>query len=401
MRGFIVALGLVGGCMLGPTDNEQVAHKTDALYWTGYDTDATSTVGLLGWSWTSHSYTPFGVTMHPSSGGVTPAGGVTLYPWSSSQVVPSALWHAGPGGGSCAIVRSQTTHHDGTLYDLISVDDDWADCWNADPNTQHFYANCRASDSPLAHLYTSDWAGTAVVGAHPNDWLALNTLASLLVTLNINDYTSTAYQYCNSGNPAGCPPGGAGDPETWKFYMPNGSSISAGMIGPGGTTVFSIPPVRHPPDTVYLSGMNSTTIDFRVDSGKLVFGIDFADAGPEIITNCIRDASCFLRDHHTISFMTPRAEIWMTLALVGGQVHATNISTTFSTGNTDQDSIDAGNAIAAAFTTTLTTDPTIAAAFDGAVDQAVRVAAHLNGLPIQSITLGGSTMSVAASCAPI
>jgi hypothetical protein len=394
--------------MLGPVDGEQVGSTTEPLSFSGYDTEANSLVQVQAWDFTAHALAPVGPAVRAGTSGITPAGGFTLYSWGSAQTLAPQFWHHGPGGGSCAAVSSQTTHADGGTYNMITVDGSWVDCWDADPNTADFFQNCRSAHSPLAMLYTSDW-GNVTVGAGPADWDLVNLLASSAVHITLDNFQPTAFASCSDATPAGCPQGlPAGyptDANTYKFFQPNGSSISTSMTGTPSTDTFSINPVRQDPMTIYVDNMVSRSVDFHVADGRLVFGINFTDSGPEIRMNCINNFVCAFVDGRTITFAAPRAELSFGLALVGGQVQFTDLTTTFSTGNTDSDSINAGNAIAGAITQYVTTDTGIRSSVNSALDSVVRIAGDLGfvgpSLSIDALTLLGNTMTIQPGCAEL
>lgn len=404
----VAGAAAMAGCMLGPTDGERVTSTAAQLPFNGYDTEANGQVQVKAWDFSAHALAQVGPTVRADSSGITPAGGLTLYAWSNPQVLPARFWHAGPGGGSCAVISPQTTHANGTTYNMITVDDDWAACWNADPNTADFYNNCRSAHSPLALLYTEDW-GNVVVGNSPSDWNTVNLLASAGVHITFDNYTPNAFSFCSDSTPAGCPqnlPAGyPTDANTYKFFQPNASSISTSMTGAASTYTFSINPSRQDPMTIYIDNMVSRSVDFHVANGKLVFGINFTDTGPEIRMNCINNFFCGILDGRTITFASPRAEITFGLTLVGGRVQFTDVSTTFATGNTDADSISAGNAIAAAITQNLTGDANIRASVNAALDTVVHMAGRLGfigpTLAIESLSLSGSTMTIQPACAEL
>jgi hypothetical protein len=399
---------VMGGCMLGPTDGERVSSTSEVLDFYGYDNEASGLVQVSGWDFTTHALAPIGPAVRADTSGITPAGGNTLYEWSASQALAPRFWHAGPAGGSCAIVRPRTTHADGNTYDMITVDDDWADCWDGDPNTSHFYENCRSAHSPLAMLYTNDW-GNVTVGANPGDWSLVNALASGGIHITFDNFQPVAFADCNDNNPAGCPQGlPAGyptDANTYKFFLPDGGSIVAPMMGATTPYMFSINPVRQDPMTIYIDNMQSSSIDFHVANGKLVLGINFTDSGPELRMNCINNFICAFVDGTTITFAAPRAEVTLGLAVVGGHVQYTDVSTTFTTGNSDSNSIAAAAAIAQAITAHLSTDAGIKTQLDGALDLVVRVVGRLGLTPpelgLDALILAGNTMTVQPGCAEL
>lgn len=413
MTKYVLGMAVAGaaaltGCMLGPTDGERVANTTDPLPFTGFDTEANGLVQVKAWDFTAHALAPIGPAVRAASGGITPAGGLTLYEWDATQTLAPRFWHAGPGGGSCAVISPQTTHADGSTYNMMTVDEDWGECWDNDPNTAHFYQNCRSAHSPLAMLYTDGW-GSVTVGRSPSDWNTVNLLASAGVHITFDNYQPTAFASCSDATPAGCPQGlPAGyptDANTYKFFLPNGSSIATSMTGAPSTFTFSINPTRQDPMTIYIDNMMSRSVDFHVAGGKLVFGINFTDSGPEIRMNCINNFFCFAVDGKTLTFAAPRAEISFGLTLVAGHVQFTDVSTTFSTGNSDGDSITAGNAIADAMTQKINGDAGIRSAVNGALDTVVRMAGRLGfigpSLSIDALTLSGNTMTIQPGCAEL
>ena len=149
----------------------------------------------------------------------------------------------------------------------------------------------------------------------------------------------------------------------------------------------------------------SRSVDFHVAGGKLVFGINFTDSGPEIRMNCINNFFCFAVDGKTLTFAAPRAEISFGLTLVAGHVQFTDVSTTFSTGNSDGDSIAAGTAITDAMTQKINGDAGIRSAVNSALDTVVRMAGRLGflgpSLSIDALTLSGNTMTIQPGCAEL
>jgi hypothetical protein len=59
------------------------------------------------------------------------------------------FWRSGPGGAQCAAVGAQTTLSSGT-FNVISVEEDWGDCYSAHPAVGDFFSHCAASNTPVA-----------------------------------------------------------------------------------------------------------------------------------------------------------------------------------------------------------------------------------------------------------
>jgi hypothetical protein len=274
----------------------------------------------------------------------------------------------------------------------MTVESDWQSCYGDHPSTSEFYTSCASTNSPVSKLYTTDWVARPV----PASRLALAGLvASGQISLVFDNYTPTAYQFCNSTNPSGCPAGGAGDPETWKYYAPNASSINDGT----STMTFSIAPSREDPMTIYIDNMRSRTLDFSVVGSRFVLGINFEAADPEIRMNCIRNGLCPFIDGMTIDFTAPRAAISFTLSADDGRIAYTDVSTVFTTGLTGDDRADrAAASIADAITEKLMTDPAIRSAVGSALDAVVHGAAELDGFPIEQVAVSGGTLSVLPGC---
>jgi hypothetical protein len=125
----------------------------------------------------------------------------------------------------------------------------------------------------------------------------------------------------------------------------------------------------------------------------------------EIRMNCINNFVCAFVDGRTLTFAAPRAEISFGLTLVAGHVQFTDVSTSFSTGNTDSDSIAAGHAIETAITQHINGDPGIRSAVSSALDTVVRIAGRLGftapTLAIDALTLSGNTMTIQPGCAEL
>jgi hypothetical protein len=283
----------------------------------------------------------------------------------------------------------------GRSYDVISVESDWGNCYADNESASEFYTNCRADNFPVAKVYTTAWGS---LGVDSGDLALAALLLQGEVRMTFDNFTPTAYEFCNATNPAGCPPGLSADPETYKYYRPNGSSI----VTSDGTINFSITPSRHDPMTIYIDDMNtrpSNRFDLTTSGGRLRLGINFESSGPEIRMNCIRNAACPFVDGKTLDFTTPRAVLAFDLGVEDGAVVFDNVTTTFTTGSTDPDTVAAGNQIGSAITEMLLTDATIRDAVNGALDRIVRGTSGISDeFPIEAVTVTSTGLQVQPGC---
>ena len=219
-----------------------------------------------------------------------------LFRWSTNLSLASRFWRNGPVAGQCAVVGGRATV-DGVARDVMTVESDWGSCYNDNPSASEFYAECGSNNNPLAKLYTRTWAPVTV----SSGTLGLaGFIASPDFAITLDNYTPTAYEFCDFDTPAGCPVGGASDPETWNYYRPNGSSLTFA----GSTMTFSIPPSRNDPMTIYLDDMSNvaatgTRLSFRTAGNRFILRINFEANGPEIRMNCIRNGLCAILNGQT------------------------------------------------------------------------------------------------------
>jgi hypothetical protein len=383
-----IAIGLAG-CMLSPTDDGRVSSTTAALPFQGFTTEPGAPVQVRAWNYTTHAMANVDVPVAASTSPFNIDGG-PLFSWSASRTLPPAFWRTGPGGAQCAAVGAQTTISSGT-FNVISVEQNWGDCFNDHPSVGEFFSNCAASNSPVAKIYTNSWGPVSV------DQNALNVagiIASSQISLRLDNFTPTQGQFCNASNPAGCPPGLGGDPETYQFFNPNASSLTQSGMPP---LTFSITPSRNDPMTVYIDNMASNRVDFTTSGNRFLLGINFESAGTEIRMNCIRNFVCGFVGNPTLEVDSARAVLSFALAAQGGRVVFTDVTATMTTSSTG-DSVSAANGIATAMADKLNNEPTIKAAVSTALDSIIRQSAGLSAFPIEGISIGGGLISVRPGC---
>jgi hypothetical protein len=397
MSGFTKSLFVLAGasgCMLTPTDDQRVTSTTAALSFTGYTNEARAPVQVRAWDFAANAMVNIGVPVNSAASSTVNAGGTPLFSWSASRSLPARFWRSGPAGGHCAAVGARATVG-GRSYDVISVESDWGECYADHPSASAFYTNCRADNSPVAKVYTSAWGSLGVTSTD----LALAALVLQgQVRMTFDNYTPTAYEFCHSSTPGGCPPGLSADPETYKYYRPDGSSL----VTDDGTITFSITPSRSDPMTVYIDDMSTRATnryDLTTSGGRLRLGINFEAAGPEIRMNCIRNIACAFVDGKTLDFTAPRAVLAFELGVEDGAVVFTDVTTTFTTGSSDPDTVTAGNGIAEAITEKLMTDANIRDAVNGALDQIVRGTSGLGAeFPVAAVTVTSTGLQVQPGC---
>ncbi len=391
----LLALTCSTGCMLSPTDDGRVASTTAPLTFNGYHTYSNAPVQVRAWNFATNAMENLGAPVM-SAATSTVALEKPLYAWASTRTLGPNFWRAGPISGRCAVTAARTTLA-GSGYNLVTVEEDWASCFGANNNTTSSFAqNCAADDSPHARLYTNDW-GSRVVDSSRLALVAL--VAGGQITVNLDNFTPTAWQFCNAGNPDGCPAGGASDPETWKFFNPNASFISQRAAdGTTSTMNFNIDPTRSQPMTVYIDDMRSRSLGLRVEGDELVLRINFEATGAEIRMNCIRDGLCPFIDGRTIDFAAPSVDLRFRLEVKGAKVTYTTARAVFTGGTAGDEARDAETGISEAITEKLSTDATIRASVSEALDGMVRGAADIGTFPVAQVTVGGGVMNVRPGC---
>jgi hypothetical protein len=386
--GLLLAPSL-GGCMLSPTDDGTVSSSTAALPFNGFLTSPAAPVFIRAWNYTSNQMEDVGPQVLSGTLPYSVDGG-PLYYWETSQVLPSQYWRTGPGGGQCASVGAQTVSN-GARYNTITVEEDWASCWNANPSVGGFYNNCRSDDAPVAKIYTESWGEATINQATLN---LAGAIATTQISLVFDNYTLFEDTFCHAGNPDGCPPGLSADPELYQFYQPNASSIT--KVGEPRMQ-FSITPTRQDPLTIYIDDLRSQRLTFSTSGDRFVLGIAFEDADPEIRMNCIRNLLCWAYPS-TMELGTPRASISFGLQLQDGRVTYGDAQATFTTSSTGGNEQSAAAAIGAAMTDKLNNEPTIKASVAAALDQVLRQSANLGGLTMDSLTVGGGVVRIRPGC---
>lgn len=388
-RGASAAAALaLSGCMLTPTDDGRVSSRETSIRFGGYHTEPNAPVQIRAWDFAANQMVNVGAPVRSSTREAISLD-QPLYDWSAERRLENRFWREGPVAGHCAVTRA-STELNGREYNLMTVESDWINC-PAD-TVGGFYAECRSSNSPVAKIYTSDWAPVPL----PQSRLNLAALlASSRIRITFDNYTPTAYEFCSGSTPGGCPPGGASDPETYKFYRPNGSSFRQ---QDGETMSFSIPPSRSNPMTVYIDDMSSRSLDFRAEGSSFVLGINFESSGPEIRMNCIRNIACAFVDGKTIDFTSPRAELRFQLTAEAGEVTFSDVTATFTGGTPGDEAAQASAAIGEAITKMVRDDASIRAAVSSALDAVIRGAAELDQYPIEGVTIRNGSIQVQPGC---
>ncbi|MBI4508993.1 MAG: hypothetical protein HY698_05125 [Deltaproteobacteria bacterium] len=384
----LIVLTCLSGCMLTPTDDRRVSRTTSPLSFQGYTTEASAPVQVRAWDFEANAMANVGAAVR-SVTAATNVGGTSLYGWSASRALEPRFWRSGPAGGHCAAVGANTIVG-GRTHNVMTVESNWGECYRENPTVGGFYANCASSNSPVAKIYTTSWGSIAVSQARLD---RAGALASALVRLRLDNFTSTPYEFCSGSTPEGCPPELSADPETYKFYAPNASLLSAN----GERMTFSITPPRSDPMTAYIDDMTSSRVDFRAVGDRFVFGITFEAAGTEIRLDCIRNVACAFVGR-AIDFAAPRAELSFTLAVEDGRVTYTDVSTVFTTGTAGGEAASAASGIAEAITEKLMNDSGVRGAVNAALDAVIRGAADTGPFTIEDVTIRDGAMEVLPGC---
>jgi hypothetical protein len=378
------------GCLLSPTDDGIVDNTAAPLPFNGFLLEANAPVYVRAWNHLTHQMEDVGAPVRSGDLAYTVSGG-PLYSWETSRALPAAYWRTGPGGGQCAMIGAQTISG-GARYNAITAEEDWANCWWANDSVGAFNSNCKSDHSPAARIYSASWGAVTVNQSVLN---LAGAIASSQISLVFDNHTPIQGQFCNAGNPGGCPPGLSADPETYQFFQPNASHIT--QTGQPALD-FSITPTRSPPMTVYIDDLRSRTLRFSTSGDRFTLTIDFEADGPELRMNCIRDFRCFLYPS-SMELDTPRAVISFGLQLAAGRVTYSDATATFTTSSTDDNARSAATAIGAAMADKLNNEPSIKAAVAAALDSVIRQTANLGNLTMDGLTVGGGVVRVRPGCA--
>jgi hypothetical protein len=390
LAAILLMAGGLGGCVLSPTDDQRVSSTADRLTFSGLTPEANAPVRARAWDFTANAMRYVGPVVRSSTTPSVVPGTTPLYGWSVYRTLEPRFWRSGPAGGSCAVFGAAATVG-GRVFDAITVEPNWTDCWNANPTARGFYESCSSSNSPVAKIYTRDW------GSVPVSQLLLDFAgaeASSEVVLTLDNYTPYAYQHCNSSNPDGCPPGLSADPQTYKYYNPNASSIAQGTDPP---LTFSITPTRSEPMTIYIDDMWSEALAFSAVGSRFILDIDFEAGGVEIPMDCIRNVACAFVSRE-IDFPDPRARLGFTLTVQGGRVTYTGVSTDFTTGSASSDAALVAAAIGAEMTAMLTDHAGIREAVSDMLDTVIRRTAGLGPFTLEGVNISGGSLRVLPGC---
>ena len=387
LRYLMLFAASTSACMLTPTDDQRVSNTSAPLRFSGYTTRAGAPVQVRAWDFQSNAMVNVGGPV--AAGSTSTHADPPLFGWQVDRVLTPRQWRAGPDGGKCAVVGARTTV-DGRTYDVMTVERNWQSCYDEHPDATEFYQHCGSSNTPVAKLYTTDW-GTSRLG--PTELALAAYHARDNVRLTLDNYTPTAYEHCRAGNPNGCPPGLGADPELYKFYRPQGSSLNEY----GGSLAFSMTPWREGPMTVYVDDLRSRAFAFTTRHGRLEVEIVCEAAGVEIRKNCVRDAGCAVADGQTVDFRSPYATVAFELAIEDDRITYTDVSATFSTGTPGSTAATTGDLLARAIADKLM-DPQVRSSMSAALHDSLTRAVELDGYPVQWVSIDSTGMTLQTAC---
>ena len=146
-----LALLLLSSCMLVPYDQTRIASKTEQVQFTGGVPNPDEPVTVEAYDPNGKKWEQIGSAT--SSEPPFDAKGTDMYSWTVWLTIPEKYWaHECASTGYTAKVRSSWS-----LGEMISVDEDVADCWNDSTDFSDFFLNCRSSQTPVARVYTNDY----------------------------------------------------------------------------------------------------------------------------------------------------------------------------------------------------------------------------------------------------
>lgn len=390
-----LALLLYAGCVLGPSDGASVADRSASIGFYGYAPEANASVQVRAWNFQTHRVEDVGPLAHASPNALDPRYfDDPTFEWSAPRALPNAYWRAGPNGGYCARIGARIQAY-GAWQSAITVDSDWGSCYQRHRDNS-FYTACAGQSSPEARIYTRAWSALPISNAA----LALaSVLAGRRLQIVIDNYTPTANEYCSADHLANCPADWKGVPqalvpETFKYYRPNASRLSAD----GAEVRFSINPERRDPHTIYVDDIASRSVALSVVGNRLRLAISFETDGPEVRMNCIRNAQCFISDGTTIDVNSLSATLDFALQLDGDAVGYSDVSVQVSASGDGRASLMA-DALRDNFADKLNHDAAVRHAVGSGLTGLLREMSGLDAAyPIAGIEVRDNAISVRPGC---
>ncbi len=378
------------GCMTWPMNGSIVADTNAPLSFGGYHIQSNTPVQVKAWNYNTNRMTNLGGTINSSRAGVVGVFDSPIYEWSGRRTLAPNYWRDGPNGGQCAVATASTVLS-GRTYSIMTLDPDWGSCLSSNPTLGGFYSNCRSVNFPYAELFTPDWQPLEISEGTLG---TAGILASRQVSIVLDNYTPTEFEFCSAATPAGCPTP-TSDPNTYKYYKPNGGAVTAD----GASLEFSIAPARENYMTVYIDEMASNRIQFSVEgTNTLVMQVDFESAGPEIRMNCIDNFICGFIGNPTLELGSPSAALRFPLIVRAGEV-TYNSATVAFTATGDSNVQNAASSIGIAMQDKINNDASVKSAISATLDGLLHQAGAFDAVyPISEVTVVGSGLRVKAGC---
>ncbi len=149
-----MALALGTGCMLSPYDGQVVANRSTPISFHGFHTNGSRTLNIRALNDQTGVFDT--IETAPTSSSPYSVDGQDMFEWTKSGlVIPNQYWNPGACSGFEATIQTRDSV---TNYSLISVEEDWGQCWNdVDGDVAEFVSECAAPNSPNAIIRTDDF----------------------------------------------------------------------------------------------------------------------------------------------------------------------------------------------------------------------------------------------------
>lgn len=153
VAGGLLAILVTSACTMGPYDKQRVQQTDEKLQFWGFYILPSVPIEIESYDATTNSW---GVLAKAQSSSVPLAvshEGQEMYIWNKFSTIPDKYWNAGITGKR-SLVRAT-----GGGFNLISVREGAGNCYFDSTGLIDFASRCSAPESPLARIFTEDYAG--------------------------------------------------------------------------------------------------------------------------------------------------------------------------------------------------------------------------------------------------
>lgn len=150
----LLALCLGSACMLSPSDGQVVANRSTPVSFHGFHTIGNRPLNIRALNDNTGVFDTLDTAVSSSS--AYTVDGQDMFEWSRSGIViPNEYWDRGGCQGFEATVQTRDAVSN---YAMISVEEDWGQCWNdVNADIGRFVTECAAPNSPNAIIRTEDF----------------------------------------------------------------------------------------------------------------------------------------------------------------------------------------------------------------------------------------------------